>query len=86
MRLFLVLIIGIFLIGGIVFGAFNADMVSYDLGFAQVQLPKGAALLTALMLGWLLGGVVAWLGMGLRQRRRSRGQASESKALTTGRK
>ncbi|MCW8807164.1 MAG: LapA family protein, partial [Rhodanobacter sp.] len=48
--------------------ALNADLVSYDLVFARLDLPKGAALLAALVIGWLLGGVTAWLGVSSRQR------------------
>ncbi len=72
MRILIVLIVLLFVAAGVLFGALNADLVVYDLGFANVNLPKGAALLVALLVGWLLGGLVAWLGMGLRQRRRLR--------------
>ena len=62
MRLLAIITLFIFVAAGIVLGALNAGMVGYDFGFAQVQLPKGAALLGALVVGWLLGGVTAWLG------------------------
>ncbi|HEX7341023.1 MAG TPA: DUF1049 domain-containing protein [Rhodanobacteraceae bacterium] len=66
------LIVLLFVLAGIVFGALNAAMVPYDLGFAVVHVPKGAAVLAALVVGWLLGGLVAWLGMGVKQRRQRR--------------
>ena len=72
MRLIVILILLFFIAAGIVLGALNADFVSYDLAFAHVQLPKGAALLTALVIGWLLGGLTAWLGVSLKHRRRLR--------------
>lgn len=72
MRLTAILILLLFVAAGVVLGALNADLVSYDLAFVQLRLPKGAALLGALGLGWLLGGLTAWLGIGLRQRRRRR--------------
>ncbi len=73
MRLFLVVLIIIaFILAGIVFGALNPAMVAYDLGFAQVEVPKGAAVLAALVAGWLLGGIVAWLGTGVKRRRGAR--------------
>jgi putative membrane protein len=72
MRLLATIILVIFVAAGVVLGALNADLVGYDLGFLNVQLPKGAALLGALVLGWLLGGITAWVGVSLRQRRERR--------------
>lgn len=72
MRLLAIIILLTFITAGIVLGALNADLVGYDLGFAQFQLPKGAALLGALVVGWLLGGLTAWLGVSTRQRRQLR--------------
>jgi uncharacterized membrane protein YciS (DUF1049 family) len=81
MRLLAILILVIFIAAGVVLGALNADLVGYDLAFAQVQLPKGAALLGALVIGWLLGGLTAWLGMSLRQRQLRRRQLRADKKL-----
>lgn len=72
MRLPAIIILLVFIAAGVVLGALNADLVSYDLGFASVQLPKGAALLGAVVLGWLLGGLTAWIGVSSRQRRARR--------------
>jgi uncharacterized integral membrane protein len=70
MRLLATIVLVIFIAAGVVLGALNADLIGYDLAFAQVQLPKGAALLGALVIGWLLGGLTAWVGVSTRQRRR----------------
>ena len=81
MRLIVTLILLLFVAAGVVLGALNADLVGYDLGFAQLTLPKGAALLIALVIGWLLGGLTAWLGVSTRQRRQRRqGKAKTSAA------
>ncbi|HET6555640.1 MAG TPA: lipopolysaccharide assembly protein LapA domain-containing protein [Dyella sp.] len=72
MRLIVTLILLLFIAAGVVLGALNADLVSYDLGFVRMDLPKGAALLLALVAGWLLGGLTAWLGVSLRHRRQRR--------------
>ncbi len=73
MRLVIVvLIVLLFVLAGIVFGALNPAMVAYDLGFARVHVPKGAAILAALVAGWLAGGIVAWLGTGAKHRRQRR--------------
>jgi uncharacterized integral membrane protein len=75
MRIVIILLLLACLAVGVVFGALNADLVGYDFGFAQAQLPKGGTLLAALVLGWLLGGFTAWWGVSarhLRDRRRTR--------------
>jgi uncharacterized integral membrane protein len=69
MRLFIIFVLVIFIAAGVIVGALNADLVGYDLGFAQVRLPKGAALLGVLVIGWLLGGLTAWLGVSSRRSR-----------------
>ncbi|GGA01586.1 lipopolysaccharide assembly protein LapA domain-containing protein [Dyella caseinilytica] len=72
MRLIVMLLLLLFIAGGVVLGALNADLIGYDLGFARVQVPKGAALLAVLALGWILGGLTAWLGVTTRHRRERR--------------
>lgn len=78
MRLLVILILLIFAAAGIVVGALNADMVNYDLVLTRVHLPKGAALLCALVIGWLLGGLTAWLGVITRHRRERRRQLRDN--------
>lgn len=79
MRLIALLILALFVVLGAIVGALNADPVAYDLAFAQIELPKGAGLLVALVIGWLLGGLTAWLGMSLRHRRAMRRGRSDGK-------
>jgi uncharacterized integral membrane protein len=71
MRLGVVLSILVFVVFGALFGALNADRIGLDLYFVQWTVPKGAALLAALLVGWVLGGMVAWFG-GMPRRRRER--------------
>jgi lipopolysaccharide assembly protein A len=75
MRLIVTLLLLLFIAGGVVLGALNADLVGYDLAFARVQVPKGAALLTMLAIGWVLGGLTAWLGVTTQHRRERRRSA-----------
>lgn len=84
MRLIVTLILLLFLAAGIVIGALNADLVSYDLGFARLSLPKGAGLLAALVIGWLLGGLTAWLGISARHRRQRRASGAKAKTSAAG--
>lgn len=72
MRLLAIITIVCFVGAGVVVGALNADWVGYDLGFAQIRSPKGAAVLAVLVVGWLLGGLTAWLGTSMRHRRQRR--------------
>jgi lipopolysaccharide assembly protein A len=85
MRLIVMLLLLLFIAGGVVLGALNADLVGYDLAFARIQVPKGAALLVALAIGWILGGLTAWLGVTTRHRRERRRveKATRTKASKT---
>ena len=60
MRLALILVILVFIVFGALFGALNAERISIDFYFVQASVPKGAVLLGAVVVGWLLGGLVAW--------------------------
>jgi lipopolysaccharide assembly protein A len=83
MRLIVMLLLLLFIAGGVVLGALIADLVGYDLGFARVQVPKGAALLAVLAIGWILGGLTAWLGVSTRHRRDARRHAKAQSAKTS---
>lgn len=85
MRLIVMLLLLLFIAGGVVLGALNADLVGYDLAFTRVQIPKGAALLAMLAIGWILGGLTAWLGVttGHRRERRRTAKAQGAKASKT---
>jgi uncharacterized integral membrane protein len=61
MRLAIVIVIVLFVVLGAVFGALNAERIALDLYFWQPSVPKGALILSAVVVGWLLGGIVAWL-------------------------
>ncbi|KZC18344.1 hypothetical protein RHOFW510R12_07335 [Rhodanobacter sp. FW510-R12] len=80
MRPLAIVILVIFVAAGLVLGALNADLVDYDLAFARMQLPKGAALLGAMVIGWLLGGLTAWVGVSMRQRRQRRQLRADQKS------
>ena len=70
MRLGLILLALLFAIAGAAFGALNAEPVVFDFYFTTLTLPKGAALLCAVLLGWLLGGLLVYVALVLRLRRR----------------
>ena len=79
MRLGLILLALLFAAVGAAFGALNGELIAFDLYFSTITLPKGAALLCAVLLGWLLGGIVVYFGLVLRLRRRVRLLARELK-------
>jgi uncharacterized integral membrane protein len=85
MRLLALIILVLFVVAGVVVGALNAELVDYDLAFFQLRWPKGAALLGALVLGWLLGGLTAWLGVSsaARRGRRQARTGADKKPATT---
>jgi uncharacterized integral membrane protein len=77
MRLVWICLIVLSVLVGIVFGAFNGEAIGVDFYFATVNLPKGAALLCALLLGWIAGGAVVYFGLVLRLRRQLRAARRE---------
>ena len=77
MRLLIIFLVLIFAVLGAVFGALNGERVAYDFYFATASLPKGAVLIAALLVGWLIGGIVVYFGLVLRLRRRVRTLARE---------
>ena len=79
MRLGLILLTLLFASLGALFGALNSEMVAFDFYFGLMHFPKGAALIGVLLLGWLSGGLLVYLGLVLRLRRRVRTLARELK-------
>ncbi|HEU4665875.1 MAG TPA: lipopolysaccharide assembly protein LapA domain-containing protein, partial [Dokdonella sp.] len=59
-------------VAGALFGALNGARVGIDFYVLRCDVPLGGALLGALVLGWLLGGLVAWLDQWPRVRRLQR--------------
>ncbi len=72
MRLILILSILLVVVAGAWFGALNATSVDLDFHFFRLQAPVGFALLAALLIGWLLGGLAAVAGSVPRLRRELR--------------
>ncbi|MFT3791832.1 MAG: hypothetical protein QM741_12325 [Rudaea sp.] len=55
--------------------------MDYDFYIATWRAPKGAILIAALLIGWLLGGAFVYFGLVLRLRRRLRVQARGSSRI-----
>src|SRR5215469_4971658 len=68
MRFGLILLVLLFAGAGALFGSLNSQSIDLDFYFGSFALGKGAALLLALLAGWLLGGLLVWAGMVLTQR------------------
>lgn len=78
MRLILIVLTLLVIVCGALFGALNAGRATLDFYFFSIDAPVGIALLGALLLGWLLGGTVAWLGQVPHLRRQLRALRRES--------
>jgi uncharacterized integral membrane protein len=68
MRLVLILLVLAFAATGAIFGALNGETVVYDFYFTTLSVPKGAMLIGAVLIGWLLGGALVYFGLVLRLR------------------
>ncbi len=69
MRLGVVVLVLLAIVFGATFGALNSERIVLDQYLLEVSLPKGAALLAFLLLGWILGGLLVWISR-VRQLRR----------------
>src|SRR6516225_3612657 len=81
MRFAIILLVILFAAFGALFGALNSEGVAYDFYFFAPLLPKGAALLLALVAGWLIGGLLVYFSLVAPLRRRVRIEARELKRL-----
>lgn len=72
MRLGVVVMVLISIAFGATFGALNSEQIQFDFYLVELQLPKGAALLAALLVGWVLGGLLVWFVRVRRLRRELR--------------
>ena len=72
MRLLIVLFTVVFAALGATFGALNSDWISLDFYVRTLSVPKGAALILMVLLGWLLGGLMVWMATVPRLRRELR--------------
>jgi putative membrane protein len=72
MRLILILLSLFAIACSALFGVLNGARIPVDFYFFQIGISTGVALLGALVVGWLLGGLVAWIGQVPRLRRELR--------------
>lgn len=77
MRVVWMMVALLLLVAGGLFGALNSDSVAFDFYVFQLDLPKGAALLGAVLAGWLAGGGLLYLAVILPLRRRVARQRRE---------
>jgi uncharacterized integral membrane protein len=84
MRFGLILLVLLFALLGAAFGALNSQNIDFDFYFGTLSLAKGGVLLGALVLGWLLGGLLVFVSLVLPLRRRVRLQARRVRQLEAG--
>ena len=92
MRALMQLVIALaFVAGGVLFGAFNPQIVTLDFHLWQVHAGLGVALLVALLIGALLGGIAVTIGVvwplqrRLRKARREIAASASAMATTSSR-
>lgn len=84
MRLLLQLLIALaFVAGGVVFGAFNPQAVTLDFHLLQVHASLGVAILVALFVGALLGGIAVVVGLVWPLQRRLRKTVASSTTIAS---
>jgi uncharacterized integral membrane protein len=77
----IVFLVFVFAVAGASFGALNSQPIELDFYFGTLTLVKGGAVIGALLLGWMLGGLLVYIGLVLPLRRRLRIQARRLRKL-----
>ena len=77
----IVFLVFVFAVAGAAFGALNSQPIELDFYFGTLTLVKGGVVIGALLLGWLLGGLLVYVGLVLPLRRRLRVQSRRLKQL-----
>jgi uncharacterized integral membrane protein len=84
MRVLLQVLIALaFVAGGVLFGAFNPQTVTLDFHFLRIEASLGVALLVAVFIGALLGGMAVAVGVVWPLQRRLRKAQRELIASTS---
>ena len=85
MRFGLILLVLLFAGAGALFGALNSQTITLDFYLGSIELAKGGVVLGALLLGWLLGGLLVYLSLVMplrgRLRRLSRQQRKDESTV-----
>jgi uncharacterized integral membrane protein len=77
----IVFLLFVFAVAGAAFGALNSQPIELDFYFGTLTLVKGGAMIGALLLGWMLGGLLVYIGLVLPLRRRLRVQSRKLRQL-----
>jgi putative membrane protein len=77
----IVFLVFVFAVAGAAFGALNSQPVELDFYFGTLTLVKGGVVIGALLVGWLLGGLLVYIGLVLPLRRRLRVQSRRLRQL-----
>ena len=77
----IVFLLFVFAVAGAAFGALNSQPIELDFYFGTLTLVKGGAVIGAVLLGWLLGGLLVYVGLVLPLRRRVRVQSRRLRQL-----
>jgi len=79
----IVFLVFVFAVAGAAFGALNSQPIELDFYFGTLTLVKGGVVLGALVLGWLLGGLLVYVALVLPLRGRMRMQARRLRQFET---
>ena len=77
----IVFLLFVFAVAGAAFGALNSQAIELDFYFGTLTLLKGGVVIGSVLLGWLLGGLLVYVGLVLPLRRRLRVHARRLRQL-----